>query len=70
MHAAGVVNDDNLAGAAKQQARDGLLDVLVAEDARRDARLDIVVQLRGARKLLELRYLLLPVAQTAQAVSA
>ena len=63
-------NSKHLAGAAEQEASDGLFDILVAEDAGRNARLDVVVQLRGARELLELGYLLLPVAETAQAVSA
>jgi len=53
----------HLAGAAKQQAGDRLLDVVVAEDAGCDARLDVVVQLRRARKLRKLRRLLLPAAR-------
>ena len=54
------MREANLAGAAKEQAGDGLLDALGAKDLRRDARLNQVDDI-GPRSIFpELRLLLRP----------
>ena len=50
----------HLARAAKQEAGDGLLDLLAAEDLRRDAAEQVGDRVRPRRKLPELSLLLLP----------